>query len=360
MRMNHSHKLRTADTASCRKGGYSDGRPYYSLNAYLKDSFGKKVYKLALDGGMTCPNRDGTLGHGGCIFCSHGGSGDFAEPRKDSITEQIEAAKQKVAQKTQAGGSYVAYFQSYTNTYAPVSYLRPLFTEAILHPEVEALSIGTRPDCLPEETIELLKELNAVKPVWVELGLQTIHEKTAALIRRGYPLSVFTDAVRRLKEAGLTVIVHVILGLPGEDRSEMLETVRWLSGFRIAKGSSEETTAAIDGIKLQLLHVLKGTELAALYEAAPFPIFTMEEYIDLLLDCIRLLPPDMVIHRISGDGPKKLLLAPLWSGNKRLFLNTFSKRLKESGACQGELYSIGSTSPESVISRPSDSPSILS
>lgn len=330
-----------------KKYTYSDGRPYYSLNAFLKDTFGKKVYKLALDGGMTCPNRDGSLSTGGCIFCSHGGSGDFAEPAHRSVTEQIEAAKGRVAGKmttgkTDAGsvktsecsgagdstGSYIAYFQSYTNTYAPVSRLKPLFTEAISHPDVAALSIGTRPDCLPDEVITLLEKLNLTKPVWVELGLQTIHEDTALFIRRGYPLPVFADAVRRLKAAGLTVIVHVILGLPGESREDMLATVRWLSDF----------TPAIDGIKLQLLHVLKETELAALYEAAPFPVFTMEDYIHLLLDCIRLLPPEMVIHRLSGDGPKKLLLAPAWSGNKRLFLNSLTKALRETGAYQGEWY----------------------
>ena len=329
---------------------YSDGRPYYSFNAWLKDTFGRKIYKLALDGGMTCPNRDGTLGSGGCIFCSHGGSGDFAEPQHSSVTEQIEAAKASVRKKIKssakqpAENSYIAYFQSYTNTYAPVSYLRPLFTEAILHPDIAALSIGTRPDCLPEDVIGLLEELNGIKPVWVELGLQTIHEKTAAAIRRGYPLSVFSDAVRRLKAAGLTVIVHVILGLPGESREDMLETVRWLGSF----------SPAIDGIKLQLLHILKDTELAALYEAAPFPVFSMEEYIHLLLDCIRLLPPEMVIHRLSGDGPKKLLIAPLWSGNKRLFLNSFSKALRESGAYQGEWFSAGTTVPVSSIRIPSD------
>lgn len=333
-----------------RKRMYSDGRPYYSLNAWLKDTFGRKIYKLALDGGMICPNRDGTLGTGGCIFCSHGGSGDFAEPRHTSVTEQINAAKASVHRKmketeTQSEeGRYIAYFQSYTNTYAPVSYLRPLFTEAIRHPEITALSIGTRPDCLPDEVISLLKELNTIKPVWVELGLQTIHEETAKIIRRGYPLPVFSDTVRQLKSAGLTVIVHVILGLPGESREDMLATVHWLASF----------SPAIDGIKLQMLHILKDTELAALYEAAPFPVFTMDEYIDLLINCIRLLPPEMVIHRLSGDGPKKLLLAPLWSGNKRLFLNSFSKALRESGAYQGEWFSAENTVPVSSIRTPSD------
>ena len=304
---------------------YSDGRPYYSLNAWLKDQFGQKIYKLALDGGMTCPNRDGTLGTGGCIFCSHGGSGDFAEPAHTSVTEQIEAAKARVANKIK-GGKYVAYFQSYTNTYAPVSYLEPLFSEAIAHPDVSALSIGTRPDCLPPDVLELLARLNRRKPVWVELGLQTIHEESAARIQRGYSLPVFENAVRELKAAGLTVIVHVILGLPDETKAQMLDTVRYLADFQ----------PAIDGIKLQLLHILRGTKLAEFYEQAPFPVFSMDEYIELLIECIRLLPPDMVIHRISGDGPKKLLVAPEWSGNKRAFLNTFSKALRESGCFQGQ------------------------
>ncbi len=304
---------------------YSDGRPYYSLNAWLKDTFGQKIYKLALDGGMTCPSRDGTLGTDGCIFCSHGGSGDFAEPVHTSVTSQIESAKSRVENKIK-DGKYIAYFQSYTNTYAPVSYLEPLFFEAISHPDMVALSIGTRPDCLPPDILNLLSELNRIKPVWVELGLQTIHEETAAFIRRGYPLPVFESAVKNLKAAGLTVIVHVILGLPGESESQILDTIRYLADF----------SPKIDGIKLQLLHVLHDTRLAEIYKERPFRIFSMEEYINLLIRCIRLLPPDMVIHRISGDGPKKLLVAPQWSGNKRAFLNAFSKALRESGCYQGQ------------------------
>lgn len=304
---------------------YSDGRPYYSLNAWLKDTFGQKIYKLALDGGMTCPNRDGTLGTDGCIFCSHGGSGDFAEPAHASVTSQIEAAKVHVENKIK-DGKYIAYFQSYTNTYAPVSYLEPLFSEAISHPDVVALSIGTRPDCLSPDILNLLSALNRIKPVWVELGLQTIHEETAAFIKRGYPLPVFESAVKNLKSAGLTVIVHVILGLPGESESQILDTIRYLADF----------SPKIDGIKLQLLHVLHDTRLAEIYNERPFRIFSMEEYIKLLIRCIRLLPPDMVIHRISGDGPKKLLVAPQWSGNKRAFLNAFSKALRESGCYQGQ------------------------
>lgn len=305
-----------------------NGKPYHSLDYELKKQFGHKVYKLSLNGGMTCPNRDGTLGRGGCIFCSAGGSGDFAAPVMDSVHEQIEAAKLQVQRKMSGPGSYIAYFQSYTNTYAPVDYLEALFREAVSHPDIAALSIGTRPDCLPPEVIRLLKEINKEKPVWIELGLQTIHESTAELIRRGYELPCFIDAVRRLKEAGLTVIVHVILGLPGETEDMMLETIRFLANH----------TPPVDGIKLQLLHVLKGTKLAALYEAAPFPVMTMEEYIDLILKGIRLLPPHIVIHRLSGDGPKKLLIAPEWSGNKRLFLNSLTRALRETGAYQGEWH----------------------
>lgn len=331
-------------------------KPYYSLDYYLKETFGQKVYKLALDGGMTCPNRDGTLDTGGCIFCSEGGSGDFAEassvyntapgcaaslvPKRVSpslpeieqriallnVHRQIERAKDRVSSKIK-DGKYIAYFQSYTNTYAPLPYLEALFSQALSHPDIAALSIGTRPDCLPEEIIALLKELNQKKPVWIELGLQTIHEDSARLIRRGYKLPCFLDALKRLKEAGLTVIVHVILGLPGETREDMLETVRFLGHL---------TNPSIDGIKLQLLHVLKGTELCRLYEAEPFPVMEPEEYFSLIADCIRLLPQNIVIHRISGDGPKSLLTAPLWSGNKRFVLNSISKTLRETGAFQGQ------------------------
>lgn len=329
-------------------------KPYYSLDYYLKETFGQKVYKLALDGGMTCPNRDGTLGTGGCIFCSAGGSGDFAETafadtsqktkpealRRISpavpdlkqlvdcldVCRQIERAKERVSAKIK-DGKYIAYFQSYTNTYAPLPYLEALFSQALSHPDIAALSIGTRPDCLSEKTIALLKELNQKKPVWIELGLQTIHEDSARLIRRGYELPCFLDALERLKEAGLTVIVHVILGLPGETREDMLETVRFLGHL---------TNPSIDGIKLHLLHVLKGTELCRLYETKPFPVMEPEEYFSLIADCIRLLPQNIVIHRISGDGPKSLLTAPLWSGNKRFVLNSIAKTLRETGAFQGQ------------------------
>lgn len=306
------------------------GRPWHSLDFEMKKRFGAKVYKIALDGGMTCPNRDGRLGTRGCVFCSEGGSGDFAAPffsglqLAQCVDRQIDLAAGRVSSKLgDRPGAYIAYFQSYTNTYAPVSYLRELFTAAISRPEVRVLSIATRPDCLPDEVLDLCAELNAIKPVWLELGLQTIHEDTAVLIRRGYGLECFEDALFRLRKRGLETIVHVILGLPGEDRERMLKTVSWLSG------------QDIQGIKLQLLHVLKGTDLAELYARSPFPVMSMEEYIDLVLDCIALLPPDLVVHRITGDGPKSLLLAPLWSANKRLVLNTLTRRFKERGIFQG-------------------------
>lgn len=308
-----------------------NGKPYHSLDYEMKRRFGTKVYKIALEGGMTCPNRDGTIGTGGCIFCSAGGSGDFAVPlqgaagmTEESVHRQIDLAISRISRKMGSSpGAYIAYFQSYTNTYAPVSYLRQLFTAAILHPEIRVLSIATRPDCLPEEVLDLLEELNQIKPVWIELGLQTIHPDTARLIRRGYELDCFTDAKNRLRRRGLEVIVHVILGLPGEDRTQMLETVSWL-------GSND-----IQGIKLQLLHILKGTDLALLYEQTPFPVMSMEEYLDLVIDCVSLLPPEIVIHRITGNGPKNLLIAPLWSANKRLVLNTLTRRFQERGITQG-------------------------
>ena len=310
-----------------------NGKPYYSLDCYLKETFGTKVYKLALDGGMTCPNRDGTLGTGGCIFCSEGGSGDFAVKRDISVRAQVDAAKIRVARKMKPDGPYIAYFQSYTNTYAPLPYLESLFQEAASLPEICALSIGTRPDCLPNETIALLSSLNQEKPVWVELGLQTIHEKTAEYIRRGYKLSVFEDAFHRLKEAGLTVIVHVILGLPGETKADMLETIRYLAALK-------HNGCRIDGIKLQLLHVLKGTDLDAIYRSGAFRTLELDEYLELVGDCIQLLPQDIVIHRISGDGPKSILTAPLWSGNKRLVLNSMAKYLKKHAIYQGKHVSI--------------------
>lgn len=311
-----------------------NGKPYHSLDYEMKRRFGTKVYKIALDGGMTCPNRDGTLGSRGCIFCSAGGSGDFAAPLPPdmlsacrdfhAVSRQIEEASGAVRRKLgSSDAAYIAYFQSYTNTYAPVSYLRGLFTAAIRHPDVKVLSIATRPDCLPDEVLQLCAELNRQKPVWLELGLQTIHPETAAFIRRGYDLSVFEDALKRLRSYGLDAVVHVILGLPGEGRGQMLKTISYLAH------------QPIQGIKLQLLHVLEGTDLAAIYRAQPFPVFSMEEYIELVMDSIALLPEELVIHRITGDGPKSLLVAPLWSANKRLVLNTMTRRFRETGITQG-------------------------
>lgn len=300
-------------------------KPYHSLDFKLKSTFGQKLYKISLDGGMTCPNRDGSLGYGGCTFCSEGGSGEFAQKqgKYEDVWQQIEKAKKQVEKKLHGGGKYIAYFQSYTNTYWPVSYLKPLFTNTIAHPDVAVLSVATRPDCLPQETIELLESLNKEKPVWVELGLQTIHEDTAARIHRRYKLPVFEDAYRRLKQAGLTVIVHVILGLPGESKERMMDTVRYLGDL------------PVDGIKLQLLHILKGTALAQEYKAEPFELLSLGEYADLVVDCISVLPESVVVHRISGDGPKSLLIAPEWSKNKKVVLNTISKRFKERKMYQG-------------------------
>lgn len=287
---------------------------YYSLNRYLRDIFGDKVYKIALDGGFTCPNRDGTLDTRGCIFCSGMGSGEFAQRRTGSVTEQIELGKQRLAGKIK-DGKYIAYFQSFTNTYGPVSELRSLYEEAVRHPDIVALSIGTRPDCLPDEVVRLLQEMNEKKPVWVELGLQTIHETTAQYIRRGYELPVFDDAVQRLKQAGLEVVVHVILGLPGEGKEEMKQTVRYVG------------KSGVDGIKLQLLHVIKGTDLEQDYREGRFWTLGMEEYVQLVAECIALLPPDMVIHRMTGDGDKRTLVAPLWSADKKKVLNALNKAI---------------------------------
>ena len=292
---------------------------YITLNNYIRSHFGKKLYKLAINGGFTCPNRDGTLDTRGCIFCSGAGSGEFSESACLSVTEQIEHGKKRVAAKlpkNEAAG-YIAYFQAFTNTYGPVSKLRSLFSEAISHPEVEVLSIATRPDCLPEEVLELLSELNKIKPVWVELGLQTIHEKTASYIRRGYELSVYDRAVEELKNRGLSVIVHVILGLPGETREDMLSTVRYVN------------TSGADGIKLQLLHVIENTDLAADYKAGKFECLSLDEYASLIRDCIQVIGTKLVIHRMTGDGDKKTLIAPEWSMDKKNVLNTINRALSK-------------------------------
>lgn len=285
---------------------------YYSFNRYLRERFGCKVYKISINGGFTCPNRDGTLGTGGCIFCSSGGSGDFAESPELSITQQIENGKKRVRKKIKSG-KYIAYFQAFTNTYAPSEILRKKFTEAIDHPDIVMLSVATRPDCLPDEVVDLLKDLNEIKPVSVELGLQTIHEKSAEYIRRGYDLSCYDRAVSRLKAAGLNVVCHIILGLPGESKTDMLQSVDYAC------------KSGIDGIKLQLLHVLRGTDLAKDYEAGKFEALSFEAYLDIIKSCVEIIPKDIVIHRLTGDGAKKDLIAPLWSADKKKILNAISR-----------------------------------
>ena len=296
---------------------------YRSLSDAMKERFGTKLYRLALTTGATCPNRDGTLGYGGCIFCSEGGSGEFAAPLLP-VKEQIRQAKKRVSAKfspsiPEEERKYIAYFQSFTNTYGDEDALLSMFREAAAEPGICAVAIGTRPDCLSEKMISGLSELNKEVPVWVELGLQTIHEDTARFIRRGYALPVFEDAAHRLKAAGLEVIVHIILGLPGETRERMLETVRYVGDF----------VPRLDGIKISLLYVLRGTDLADLYAAGQVPEMTLEEYAALIVDCLRILPEDMTVHRLTGDGPKKLLLSPLWSGDKKRVLNTLNRAIRE-------------------------------
>lgn len=289
-----------------------------TVNEYCKKQFGEKLYKISLNGGMSCPNRDGKLDVRGCIFCSAGGSGDFAPDRSIPLDEQIEDAKRRVSSKYK-GTHYIAYFQAYTNTYAPVEKLRALFMPVIKREDIAVLSIATRPDCLSDEVLDLLRELNDIKPVWVELGLQTIHEKTADYIRRGYSLPVYDKAIRDLEAIGIHTITHLILGLPGETKEDMLQSVRYVSDC----GSQ--------GIKLQLLHVLKGTDLASDYEKGLFRTLLFDEYIDLLTDCVRLLPKDMIVHRLTGDGPKNLLIAPMWSADKKRVMNAIHQRLKKEG-----------------------------
>lgn len=303
------------------------GKPYYSLDAWLKNTYGYKCYKIALNAHMTCPNRDGTLDTQGCLFCSAGGSGDFAASGTD-IRQQLEAGLALFGQK-KVGQHYIAYFQAYTNTYAPAERLRILYTQALEHPLVCGISIATRPDCLPESVLELLSELRQTYPdkfIWIELGLQTIHERTAHLIRRGYELPCFESAMKKLRILDIPVIVHIILGLPGETPEDMLKTVAYLN------------TKQPFGVKLQLLHVLEGTDLADLYRAGAFPVLEKEEYLDILVDCLSHLSPDIVIHRVTGDGPKKLLIAPVWSGNKRDVLNSLHKKMRLENAFQGKNY----------------------
>lgn len=295
---------------------------YITLSEHYRRRFGRKVYKLSLQSGCSCPNRDGNIGFGGCIFCSEGGSGDFAAPLLP-IEEQIQIAKHRVEHKLpkDKSGRYIAYFQSYTNTYGDVKRLSMLYRKTLSFPEIVGISIGTRLDCLPEEMLDMLSELNTIKPVTVELGLQTVHNKTAEKIHRGYNTDVFEKAYKSLTLRGIEVVVHVILGLPGENIADMLDTIDYLA----------ELKPVLPGIKLQLLHILKGTALAAEYSKNHFPIFTMDEYTDLVVECIRRLPEETVIHRMTGDGPKSLLIAPEWSGDKKRVLNMLNRKLREAG-----------------------------
>ncbi len=299
-------------------------KPYHSLDYEMKRRFGEKVYKISLDGGMTCPNRDGTIHTKGCIFCSEQGSGDFASPLCSSVTEQINRGIAGISSRKHVGSKFIAYFQSYTNTYAPVEYLRNLYMEALSHPDVVMLSIATRPDCLPPDVLSLLAECNEIKPVMLELGLQTIHEKTANYIRRGYPLSVYDNAVKSLRNLRIEVVTHVIAGLPGETEDDFIDTTK-----HVAKIGSH-------GIKIQLLHILKGTDLANDYREGKFEALTMDSYISLVEKTLSILPGNMVIHRLTGDGPRDLLIAPMWSTKKRYVLNELHRKLKEDNLWQGK------------------------
>ena len=285
---------------------------------YCISLFGEKLYKISLDAGFSCPNRDGRLDTRGCIFCSAGGSGDFAGDRRMDIHAQIEAEKARVSGKYR-GSRYIAYFQAFTNTYAPAAQLEKLFMPVLHRDDIAALSIATRPDCLSPETVELLGRMNRIKPIWVELGLQTIHPRSAEYIRRGYPLAVFDAALAGLKDMDIHTIVHLILGLPGETREDMLESVHYVG----EKGAG--------GVKLQLLHVLEGTDLASDWREGKFSSMGLDEYAELVADCIESLPPETVIHRFTGDGPKRILLSPLWSGDKKRVLNTVNARLRQRG-----------------------------
>lgn len=296
---------------------------YYSFSQFVKNTFGKKIYKLSLDGGFTCPNRDGKIGHGGCIFCSAGGSGDFCPSPALPLCAQIEEAKSRISSKY-SGEQFIAYFQAFTNTYGPIEKMEKLFFETILRDDIIALDIATRPDCLGDDVILLLAKLNKIKPVFVELGLQSMHEETAVWMRRGYKTKVFSSAAHLLQEYSIPVIAHVILGFPTETKEMAIETVKYLN------------TLPISGVKFTMLHVLKHTDLGKLYEKKEFPLLSMEEYIDWLISCIEHLRKDIVIHRITGDGKREELLAPMWTLQKRYVLNSITKEMKKRDSFQGK------------------------
>lgn len=294
----------------------------YMLSDYLKKQYGTKLYKLLLSGGMTCPNRDGKCGVGGCIFCSSGGSGEFSQDSELSVDEQIKREKHKLKDKSKAD-KYIAYFQAFSNTYASVSYLRDLYMPVVMRDDIAVLSVATRPDCLSDDIIELLVELNSIKPVWVELGLQTSNERTAEFINRGYRNKVYEEATEKLRKANITVITHLILGLPHETKEEMITSARY-AGLHS------------DGIKFHLLYVVKGTKLADLYKMGAFELISMDEYVDILCDCIRNIPKNVVIHRLTGDPDKATLIAPVWSADKVKVLREIHNALYDKNVIQGE------------------------
>lgn len=298
--------------------------PYYSANQYYRELFGQKAYRLSLDAGMTCPNRDGALGVRGCIFCA-GGSGDFAVRVGSSVSQTIDEAIGRISAKY-SGQKYIAYFQAFTGTYAPLQRLRDIFVPVMEDPRIAGLSIATRPDCLEADKVAFLSGLAKRKPVWIELGLQTIKEDTARYIRRGYALPVFEDALTRLKRAGLPVVVHIIIGLPGESHADHIQCAEYLAEKRIF------------GIKIQLLHVLRGTDLAADYEKGLFRTMERDEYIATVVDLLELLPPDTVVHRLTGDGSRKLLIAPSWSADKKTILNGINREFTARNTYQGRKY----------------------
>lgn len=302
-----------------------DSKRYHSLNYFLRNKFGQKVYKISLDAGFSCPNRDGKISTGGCLFCSERGSGDFAGDRNFSIHKQFEDIEEMMHKKWK-NGKYIAYFQAYTNTYAPINVLKQKYTEALNEKDVVALAIATRPDCLEDEVLDLLEEINKEYYVWVELGLQTTNEKSAKLINRGYTLDVFEDAIKRLKERNIDFVVHTIFGLPGESKTDMLKTVEYIAhcGAR--------------GIKFHLLHLMKGTPLVKLYEDGRLIFMEQDEYIDVICKSIAMLPQDMVVHRLTGDAPRNLLIGPMWSLKKWEVLNAIDKAMIDNDVYQGRDY----------------------
>ncbi|SDB10669.1 TIGR01212 family radical SAM protein [Eubacterium oxidoreducens] len=301
---------------------------YHSLDAYIKNTYGEKMYRISINAGMTCPNRDGTCSSGGCIFCSEGGSGDFAPAAFSSITEQIEEGKRNLSKKVHCR-YFIAYFQAFSNTYDSVERLRTLYTEAISHPDIKILSIATRPDCLNDEIIALLDEINRIKPVWIELGLQTIHERTHRRMNTHFHIKDYEKACDQLHAIGVNVITHVIFSLPEETKEEMLATIQYLASRRT------------DGIKIHMLFVLKHTQLGRYYRQHPFPLLSCEEYVNLVCDSLELLPPDCIIHRLTGDGPKDLLIEPQWTSNKLVVFNSIQKTMKARNTYQGIYYKGG-------------------